>query len=104
MELYNEHSVDGIMIGRGIFENPFAFSARTTPPTRQELLDLFYLHLAVHDAQDQVEARKFDPLKRSFKIYIKGFPGASSLRHQLMQTKTTAEARALVNKAIKERR
>ena len=31
--------VDGIMIGRGVFANPFCFTD-TTQPTRQQLFDL----------------------------------------------------------------
>ncbi len=36
-------------------------------------------------------------LHRFFKIYVKGFPGASDLRVQLMNTKSTDEVRALLN-------
>jgi len=43
-------------------------------------------------------ARKFDPLKRFFKIYIRDFPGASELRDKLMHTKNTSEAREIIEK------
>ena len=98
MELYQKYHVDGIMIGRGIFENPFAFSEQTNKPTKKELLELFFLHLKLHDEASLAnDPRKFDPLKRFFKIYIKDFPGASGLRNELMQSKSTAEACEIVN-------
>ena len=101
IELYEKYKVDGIMIGRGVFENPFAFSNRANKPTQQELLDLFFFHLSLHDKYSSAEnPRKFDPLKRFFKIYFKDFPGASNLRNELMQTKNTVEARELVNDFI----
>ena len=36
-------------------------------------------------------------LRRFFKIYVRGIKGASQLRHQLMDTQTTDEARALLD-------
>lgn len=97
MELYKNYGVDGIMIGRGVFENPYAFSKQDENHSIEDLLDLFFLHLKLHDEfSEKYGKRKFDPLKRFFKIYIKNFPEASSLRHQLMQSKNTNEARQIV--------
>jgi len=97
MELTEQYGVDGIMIGRGVFSNPFAFEAEKTEHTRDELLQLLNLQLDLHDKYStEIEPRKFDPLKRFFKIYIRSFPGASELREQLMHTKTTAEVRGIL--------
>lgn len=105
MELYQKYHVDGIMIGRGIFENPFAFSEYTNKPTKERLLELFFLHLKLHDEASLAnDPRKFDPLKRFFKIYIKDFPGASGLRHKLMQSKSTVEACEIVNDFLNQER
>lgn len=103
MKLYKEYGVDGIMIGRGVFENPFAFSNRKDSPGKKELLDLFFLNLNLHDKYSRAERpRRFEPLKRFFKIYIRDFPDASALRHELMQTKGTTEARKLVEDFLKK--
>lgn len=132
MELVEKYGVDGIMIGRGVFHNPFAFEAIPTParvvahgatPTsslrgvgadvlagpadmqndkpqphsKEELLHLLHLHLDLFDKYStELEPRKFEPLKRFFKIYIRDFPGASDLRESLMHTKSTDEVRALI--------
>ena len=105
MELYQKYHVDGIMIGRGIFENPFAFSEYTNKPTKEELLELFFLHLKLHDEISLTDGpRRYDPLKRFFKIYIKDFPGASGLRNELMQSKSTVEACEIVNDFLNQER
>lgn len=96
-ELVKQYSIDGIMIGRGIFHNPFAFEAAKREHTKEELVSLLHLHLNLFDKySSELEPRKFEPLKRFFKIYIRDFPGASELREQLMHTKTTAEARLVL--------
>jgi len=98
MELVKQYGVDGVMIGRGVFKNPFAFEKEPREHSSEELLDLFRLHLDLHDKYStELEARPFKPLRRFFKIYVKGFPGASELRNQLMTTESTDEVRALLN-------
>lgn len=96
-ELVEKYGVDGIMIGRGVFHNPFAFEKEKREHSRQELLDLLRLQLDLFDKYSrELEPRKFEPLKRFFKIYIRDFPGASELREKLMHTKSTDEVRALI--------
>ncbi len=93
--------VDGIMIGRGIFTNPFAFVANSAAiATPEAKIDLLRLHLDLYDKYSQeLEPRKFEPLKRFFKIYVRDIPGAAELREALMHTKTTDEVRGLLDTA-----
>ncbi len=86
--------VDGIMIGRGIFQNPFCFTDNQNP-TREQLLDLFNYHLDEFDKFNSGE-RKFEPLKHFFKVYIKDFAGAAELRVKLFECKTTSEVREVL--------
>jgi len=96
-ELVKTYGVDGIMIGRGIFHNPFAFEIEPSEHSRKELVALLHLHLDLFDKySSELEPRRFEPLKRFFKIYIRDFPGASELREQLMHAKTTDEAREVI--------
>ena len=97
LELAEKHGIDGIMIGRGIFHNPYAFEKEPREHTSAELLDLLRLHLDLFDKYSQEETRLFKPLRRFFKIYVRGIRGASELRHQLMSTNTTDEARELLD-------
>lgn len=97
-ELVREHGVDGVMIGRGIFHNPYAFAAEPRSHTREELIGLLRLQLDLHDKYSaEFEPRKFEPLKRFFKIYIRDFEGASELRDTLMHTKSTEEVRKVLS-------
>jgi tRNA-dihydrouridine synthase len=97
-ELIKEYGVDGIMIGRGVFHNPFAFETTKREHNRDELIGLLNLQLDLHDKYStELEPRKFDPLKRFFKIYIRNFDGASELREQLMHTKSTEEVRTILS-------
>ncbi|MBR3378163.1 tRNA-dihydrouridine synthase family protein [Candidatus Saccharibacteria bacterium] len=90
-----DQGADGIMIGRGVFQNPFCFEHEPKEHSREELLDLMRYHLELYE---KYNLHPYDPLKHFYKIYINNFPGASDLRAELMQTKTIAEARAIIDK------
>lgn len=97
LELTAKYGVDGIMIGRGIFNNPFAFEKEPREHTSKELLDLLRLHLTLFDTYSKDETKRFKSLHRFFKIYVRGIKGASELRNKLMQTQSTDEVRALLD-------
>ena len=96
LELAEKYGVDGIMIGRGIFKNPFAFEKELREHTSEELLGLLRLQLDLQDQYSEMIPRSIVGLHRFFKIYVKGFSGASDLRVKLMQTKSTDEVRAIL--------
>jgi tRNA-dihydrouridine synthase len=96
-EFVKEYGIDGVMIGRGVFINPFAFEHKKTEHTRNELLALLQLHLDLYDKYSaEFGPLKFNPLKRFFKIYIRDFPGSNELRDKLMHTKNTIEVRQII--------
>ncbi|PGG86293.1 dihydrouridine synthase [Staphylococcus aureus] len=97
LELAEKYGIDGVMIGRGIFHNPFAFEKEPREHTSKELLDLLRLHLSLFNKYEKDEIRQFKSLRRFFKIYVRGIRGASELRHQLTNTQSIAEARALLD-------
>lgn len=96
MELYKKYNVDGIMIGRGVFHNPFAFNKDYPGFNITNYLDLFKYHLDLYDKYVLEEPMLKKPLHRFFKIYIRDIPGASKLRTMLMDTKDTTEIRQLL--------
>jgi tRNA-dihydrouridine synthase len=99
LELIAEHpGVNGVMIGRGVFHNPFAFALETRPHTREELVALLERQLDLFDQYEADMRKPFETLKRFFKIYIRDFDGASELRDALMHTKNTTEVRELLNR------
>ncbi len=97
LKLVEQYGVDGVMIGRGIFSNPFAFEQESREHSSTELLDLLRIHMDLHDKYSEIEPRSFKPLPRFFKIYVRGFRGASELRNELMSAKNTNEVRALLD-------
>lgn len=96
-ELAEKYGIDGVMIGRGIFKNPFAFEKEPKEHTSKEYLDLLRLQLDLQDYYAEIVPRNMSKLHRFFKIYVKGFRGAGELRNQLMNTKSTDEVRALLD-------
>lgn len=96
LEVAEKYGVDGIMIGRGIFKNPYAFEKEAKEHSPQELLELLKLQLDLQDNYSEQVPRSIVGLHRFFKIYIKGFPGANDLRISLMDTKSTAEVREIL--------
>ncbi|WP_078430764.1 tRNA dihydrouridine synthase [Alkalihalobacterium alkalinitrilicum] len=97
LKLVDQYGVDGVMIGRGIFNNPFAFEKEPKDHSSKELLDLLRIHLDLLDKYSELELRPFKALHRFFKIYVKGIQGASKLRNQLMITESTDEVRELLD-------
>ncbi|MDO5742110.1 MAG: tRNA-dihydrouridine synthase [Vagococcus sp.] len=102
LALAEKYGVDGIMIGRGIFKNPFAFEKEPREHSTEELLGLLQLQLDLQDHYAEMVPRSIVGLHRFFKIYVKGFPGASDLRASLMNTKSTDEVRALLKEFFDE--
>ena len=98
ISLLNKYGGDGIMIGRGVFTNPFAFEKEEKSHSKEELLDLLFLQLDLYDKYQTKLNRPFDTLKRHFKIYIRDFDGASELRNELMtKAKSTDDTREIIN-------
>ena len=86
--------VDGFMIGRGIFQNPYCFTEHTG--TREELMELLNLHLDLYEKYSKKHYISYESLKHFYKIYINNFPGASDFRVKLMETHSIEEARVVL--------
>ncbi|MBP9131985.1 tRNA-dihydrouridine synthase [Candidatus Saccharibacteria bacterium] len=95
LELAKEHNLDGIMIGRGIFKDPFLFVNDKTNDNAERRFQLFSKHI---DNFEQAWGSDKNPatLKKFAKMYINGFEGASEARNQLMQTNTLTELKDCV--------
>lgn len=95
--------VDGLMIGRGVFANPYCFvptaDGAAYQPSRAELVDLLKFHLDLYEAESKKRWLAYEPLKHFFKIYVNNFSGASEIRNQLMQTHAISEARRVLEES-----
>ncbi len=97
-ELAKKHGLDGIMIGRGIFHDPFIFSQSRPWEGWGETkrLQLFIKHIELFLKTYGGSERKFEPLRKFCKTYINGFEGAAELRAEFMLAKSAAEALELL--------
>lgn len=86
-ELCQKYGLDGIMVGRGIFHNPWFFNPEKAVLTKTEKLEQLMLHTRLFE-QNWGSKKNLNILKRFYKIYTNDFPGAASLRAQLMEAKT----------------
>lgn len=98
--LAEQFNVDGIMIGRGVFKNPYCFADDAVNlwqnMSEQKRKELLKKHLLLHKETYADGERKFAPLKKFAKIYISDFPGASELRERIMQTNVVEDALLLL--------
>lgn len=99
LELIRQNpGVNGIMIGRGVFHDPFCFNTAKPESSakKAKLLELLLLQLDLYDTYSHQTGRPFETLKRFFKIYVRDFDGASELRDKLMHSKSTDEVRTIL--------
>ncbi len=122
-----KYGCDGIMIGRGVFGNPFFFdknyrSSEFSAPAPfavpdkvavgpsgtknseelsfiEERLKILIEHTQLFDKELAIPKHKsFAVMKKHFKAYVNDFPGAKELRVKLMETENARE----VEKTIKD--
>jgi tRNA-dihydrouridine synthase len=101
LELAEKHNLDGIMIGRGIFHDPFAFAEVSPWPqfTKRQKIDLYIKHVSLFMKTWTAEDHPVEMLNKFCKIYINGFDGAKEAREVLMAAKTPQELLILVGMA-----
>ena len=103
LELAEQYGLDGIMIGRGVFANPFCFAEdadqRWQELTREQRLVMFKHHVELFADTWQTGERAPITLNKFCKIYISNFDGAKELREELMEARDPAELLRLLDKA-----
>lgn len=91
LEKHRNYGVDGVMIARGIFSNPWVFEKKIKEHKFEEYRKVLLKHLELYD-----NTMHYEKLKKFFKMYINNFDGASKLRAELMATKSVKEALKLL--------
>lgn len=99
-QLVEEYGVDGVMIGRGVFHNPYCFAENAEEiwqgTSKEDRIALLKKQIEMHREKYPNGERPFNPLKKFAKIYISDFPGASELRAKIMETTSAEEALELL--------
>jgi tRNA-dihydrouridine synthase len=100
-ELAARHRLDGIMIGRGVFQDPFVYAAQSPWPdfTPQQRIGLYRKHVELFARTWQHRERPIHTLNKFCKIYINHFDGAKELREQLMAATSADELLQLLEQA-----
>jgi tRNA-dihydrouridine synthase len=99
LEIINSNpGLNGVMIGRGVFQNIFCFNKIKKTGTKEELIEMLKFHIDLFKKELVVNPNlKFEPLKRFFKIYIREFDGASELRANLMECRNIDDVDKILN-------
>lgn len=96
-----EFGYDGVMIGRGIFGNPWLFDQkRKATPTTKEKLKVLLEHTKLY--QKLLPHKNFQNMKKHFKAYISGFENAKELRIELMNTNNSKEVEKILINFLKK--
>lgn len=86
-EYCQRYGVDGVMIGRGIFGNPWLFDTEKITITVREKLEVLLEHTELF-LNELGEHKNFAVMKKHYKAYVAGFDGAKELRIKLMESET----------------
>ena len=97
IEKANISGVDGIMIGRGIFHDPYCFTDKSPweDMSPREKIQLYIKHVELFlDTYPTV--KKFEPLKKFSKVYLHGFENASEIRDKVVRSRSPEEMLAIL--------
>lgn len=91
--LAEQYNLDGIMIGRGVFQDPYVFAKQSPWPEigREERIDLYRRHVQLFADTWKEGERNIKTLNKFCKVYISDFDGAKELREELMAASSTEE-------------
>lgn len=99
-ELAASYQLDGIMIGRGVFQDPFVFledgPIKWAAYDKTMRLDLFRQHIELFAATWLDGERPVYTLNKFCKIYVNGFDGAKEMREQLMAATSVTELQQIL--------
>lgn len=96
-----ETGCDGVMVGRGIFGNPWFFSGKILndiPP--KERLTVMLEHARAFDEM-LGNIKNFAIMKKHFKAYVSGWEGSKELRVKLMECDDLASVEKIVEEYLK---
>ncbi len=96
-ERVDKFGVDGVLIGRATFGNPWFFSGKT--PTPKDRINAALKHLDIY--YEVFGDFKFHNIKKHLAWYISGFSHSKELRMMLMQTKNKKEAETILKDFLK---
>jgi nifR3 family TIM-barrel protein len=96
-----EHGIDGVMLGRAIFGNPWRFNQniRKEDLPLEEVLRVMLEHAQLFD-ELYGGIKSFDTMRKHFSSYVGGFHGARQVRQQLVHSESLDEVKTILAEAI----
>ncbi len=88
------YGLDGIMLGRAIFGNPWLFNKNKKEASPEEKLQALLEHTKLF--AELLPHKSFSIMKKHFKAYVNGWEGAKELRIKLMETGNGEEVAAVI--------
>ncbi|MDP2339277.1 MAG: tRNA-dihydrouridine synthase [Bacteroidota bacterium] len=98
-ELTQKYGLDGVMIGRGIFHNPWFFNPLHPSPSKEEKLTQLLIHTQLFE-RIWGGKKNLNILKRFYKIYTNDFPGAVKIRTELMESSSYEEVFRIIRNEL----
>ncbi|MCA9373728.1 tRNA-dihydrouridine synthase [Candidatus Peregrinibacteria bacterium] len=95
LERVKKYGVDGFMIGRAAFGNPWVFNREHAELTLEDRLTAAKEHS--HKYEEVLREDYFYPMRKHLAWYCKGFYGASEIRKKLMKAENAKEVEQILN-------
>lgn len=98
LEKRTNQNVDGVMIGRGIFANPWVFekTIETKQKSKEEYMEVLNKHAKLF-WETWGNEKNWDIMKKFFKMYVTKFYGSDELRQRLNTTHNYEDLRNILN-------
>lgn len=100
--LTEKYQLDGVMIGRGVFQDPYAFAENSPWESvdRETRITLYKRHVTMFANQWKEGERPIHTLNKFCKVYISDFDGAKELREKLMAAESTDDLLRMLDEAL----
>ncbi|MFA7201866.1 MAG: tRNA-dihydrouridine synthase [Candidatus Paceibacterota bacterium] len=95
--------VDGVMIGRGVFGNPWIFLKEAKRVSLRDKLMVLQHHLELFEKTFR-GTKNFSVIKKHVRGYVHGFDGAKEIRNEIVNSKTAEEMKGAIERAIASNR
>jgi len=104
LDKHKTFGVDGVMIGRGIFSDPWIFDKNLNPAkhTVSNHLDILLQHTKLY-VETWENEKNFEVMKKFFKMYINNFKGADKLRQSLMSAKNFEQVETIIKSFLESK-
>ncbi len=98
-----ETGVDGVMLGRAVFGNPWLFdtSVRKEEISPEGRLEMLLKHAELF-CKTYGDKKNFVTLRKHFGSYISNMPGAKAVRSRLMETNNLEDVRRVVREVLRK--